>query len=70
MTAALPIGTVTFLSTDIEASTKLPDRVGANEYTRVLGAHHQVIRNAVAARAGVVVATEGDSFFVVFTDHR
>ena len=70
MTAALPIGTVTFLFTDIEASTKLLNRVGANEYARVLGAHHQVIRNAVAARAGVVVATEGDSFFVVFTDQQ
>lgn len=70
MTAALPTGTVTFLFTDIEGSTKLLDSVGTGKYSRLLGIHHQAIRGAVAAHGGVVVITEGDSFFAVFQDQR
>jgi len=70
MTTTLPIGTVTFLFTDIEGSTKLLDRVGTDEYSRLLGIHHQAIRAEVAQHGGVVVMTEGDSFFAVFEGQR
>jgi predicted ATPase/class 3 adenylate cyclase len=61
----LPTGTVTFLFTDIEGSTRLLDSLG-DRYPGVLEAHQRILREAFAARGGVDVSTEGDSFFVVF----
>ncbi|HET7677945.1 MAG TPA: adenylate/guanylate cyclase domain-containing protein, partial [Candidatus Limnocylindrales bacterium] len=61
----LPTGTVTFLFTDIEGSTRLAqDR--AADWPRLLGRHRELIREAVARHGGVEVSTEGDSFFVAF----
>jgi len=65
--AALPTGTVTFLFTDIEGSTKLVERLGTAAWTALLEAHQSIIRGALAAATGVEVKTEGDSFFAVFT---
>ena len=65
--AALPTGTVTFLFTDIEGSTKLVERLGTAAWTTLLEAHQSIIRAALAAATGVEVKTEGDSFFAVFT---
>jgi len=62
---SLPTGTVTFLFTDIEGSTRLVQDVG-DEYRQILDAHSAILRSAIAARAGIVVSTEGDSFFAVF----
>lgn len=61
----LPTGTVTFLFSDIEGSTRLLDRLG-DGYPAVLEAHQRLLREAFAARGGIDVSTEGDSFFVVF----
>ena len=61
----LPIGTVTFLFTDIEGSTRLLDALG-DRYPAVLETHQAILREAFAARGGIDVSTEGDSFFVVF----
>jgi predicted ATPase/class 3 adenylate cyclase len=61
----LPTGTVTFVFTDIEGSTRLLDRLG-DRYPRILEEHQEILRTAFAARGGVEVSTEGDSFFVVF----
>jgi predicted ATPase/class 3 adenylate cyclase len=61
----LPTGTVTFLFTDIEGSTRLLDRLG-DRYPRILEEHQKILRAAFAPRGGVEVSTEGDSFFVVF----
>jgi predicted ATPase/class 3 adenylate cyclase len=61
--AVLPQGTVTFLFTDIEGSTKLVQELGPR-YRDVLETHQALLRDAF--RAGVEVGTEGDSFFVVF----
>jgi class 3 adenylate cyclase len=61
----LPTGTVTFLFTDIEGSTRLLDSLG-DRYPGVLEAHQRILREAFAARGGIDVSTEGDSFFVVF----
>jgi class 3 adenylate cyclase len=59
---SLPSGTVTFLFTDIEGSTKLLHEIGAEEYSRVLTEHRRVLREAFAANQGVEVDTQGDAF--------
>ena len=61
-----PTGTVTFLFTDIEGSTRLLQRLGET-YGEVLARHHGLVRDAIRRWHGVEVKTEGDSFFVVFT---
>jgi predicted ATPase/class 3 adenylate cyclase len=61
----LPRGTVTFLFTDIEGSTRLLARL-RDEYGDVLEEHHRMVRAAVAAHDGHEVHTEGDAFFVAF----
>jgi predicted ATPase/class 3 adenylate cyclase len=61
----LPTGTVTFLFTDIEGSTRLVQGLG-DAYLPLLEQHHAIVRSAVEANDGLVVSTEGDSFFAVF----
>ena len=63
---SLPTGTVTFLFTDIEGSTRLLQDVG-EAYRTILDEHSGIIRAAIAGHSGMVVSTEGDSFFAVFT---
>ncbi len=62
----LPNGTVTFLFTDIEGSTKLLHELGAEAYAEALAVHRRVLRAAFAAHGGVEVDTQGDAFFVAF----
>ena len=62
----LPSGTVTFLFTDVEGSTKLLHELGAEAYSAVLAEHHRVLREAIGQGGGVEVGTEGDAFFVAF----
>jgi predicted ATPase/class 3 adenylate cyclase len=62
---ALPTGTVTFLFTDIEGSTRLLQELG-DRYAAVRDGHAAIVRQAVEAGGGVEVSTEGDSFFVAF----
>jgi predicted ATPase/class 3 adenylate cyclase len=62
----LPTGTVTFLFTDVEGSTKLLHELGAEAYARRLAAHRKVIREACARHDGVEVDTQGDAFFFAF----
>jgi predicted ATPase/class 3 adenylate cyclase len=61
----LPTGTVTFLFTDIEGSTRLLSALG-DGYAALLGAHSEILRAAIGAHAGTEVSTEGDAFFAVF----
>jgi class 3 adenylate cyclase len=61
----LPTGTVTFLFTDIEGSTRLLQDLG-NSYASVLAHHRGVIRQSIERCAGVEVDTQGDAFFVAF----
>jgi predicted ATPase/class 3 adenylate cyclase len=63
----LPTGTLTFLFSDIEGSTRLLQSLG-ERYPEVLETHQRLLREAFGAHAGTVVGTEGDSFFVVFPD--
>ena len=62
----LPSGTVTFLFSDIEGSTRLLNRVGQRGYDEVLTAHQEILGAAFSAHSGRVVDTQGDSFFVAF----
>jgi class 3 adenylate cyclase len=61
----LPGGTVTFLFTDVEGSTRLLREVG-DDYADMLAEHRRVLREAFARHGGVEVGTEGDAFFVAF----
>jgi predicted ATPase len=62
----LPTGTVTFLFTDVEGSTRLLEEMGDEAYDEALAEHRRVVRTACAAHAGVEVDTQGDAFFFAF----
>src|SRR3990170_8578469 len=64
-TESLPTGTVTFLFTDIEGSTRLVQGLGPR-WVELLEAHNDLVTTAIEANHGTVVKTEGDSFFAVF----
>ena len=61
----LPRGTVTFLFTDIESSTRLMHEMG-DRYPAAQTAHHEMLRAAFQSNEGHELRTEGDSFFCVF----
>ncbi len=61
----LPTGTVTFLFTDIEGSTRLLQALG-DRYAAVQDEHAAIVRQALAEGDGVEVSTHGDAFFVAF----
>jgi class 3 adenylate cyclase len=61
----LPTGTVTFLFTDVEGSTRLLKRLGST-YGPVLARHHELVRDAVRDHGGHEVDTQGEAFFVAF----
>jgi YVTN family beta-propeller protein len=61
----LPTGTLTFLFTDVEGSTRL-ERELRERYGEVLGEHQRLLRRVFAAHGGHEVDTQGDSFFYVF----
>jgi WD40 repeat protein/class 3 adenylate cyclase len=63
----LPAGRVTLLFTDIEGSTRLVHAL-ADRYAQVLTDHHRLLRAAFQRHGGVEVDTQGDSFFVAFSD--
>ena len=62
----LPTGTVTFLFTDIEGSTRLLHELGGS-YADALAKHRWLLREALARHGGVEVDTQGDAFFVAFS---
>jgi predicted ATPase/class 3 adenylate cyclase len=66
----LPSGKVTFLFSDIEGSTKLLDDLGSVRYAEALADHRRMMRDAFATHGGVEVDTQGDAFFVAFSDAR
>jgi WD40 repeat protein/class 3 adenylate cyclase/energy-coupling factor transporter ATP-binding protein EcfA2 len=63
----LPAGRVTLLFTDIEGSTRLLHALG-DRYAEVLADHRRLLRASFAQHGGVEVDTQGDSFFVAFSD--
>ena len=62
---ALPTGTVTFLFSDIEGSTRLLQELGG-QYRDALEEHARIVREVIARHGGTEVSTEGDSFFAAF----
>jgi predicted ATPase/class 3 adenylate cyclase len=61
----LPSGTVTFLFTDIEGSTRLLRELG-DAYGDALTAHRRLLRDAAGRHDGIEVDTQGDAFFFAF----
>src|SRR6266536_5898031 len=61
----LPRGTVTFLFTDVEGSTRLLHELG-ERYGEVLDEHRRALRQAFEGHGAVEVDTQGDAFFVAF----
>jgi predicted ATPase len=61
----LPAGTVTFLFTDIEGSTRLLHDLGES-YAEALAEHRRLLREAFSRHGGIEVDTQGDAFFVAF----
>src|SRR3954452_20275702 len=59
----LPGGTVTFLFTDIEGSTRLLHELG-DAYADALAEHRRALREAFARHDGVEVDTQGHAFFI------
>jgi predicted ATPase len=60
-----PTGTVTFLFTDIEGSTRLVQELGGG-YAGVLLEHRRRLRGAFREHRGIEVDTQGDAFFCAF----
>src|SRR4051794_37965322 len=69
-TAGPTTGTVTFLFTDIEGSTRLERDVGTSRYAELRERHRAILREVWATHNGHEESTEGDSFFVVFDSAR
>ena len=65
-----PSGTVTFLFTDIEGSTRVLSAVGPARYGELLALHQELIRTSIGVHRGHEVDTQGDAFFVAFERPR
>jgi predicted ATPase/class 3 adenylate cyclase len=65
--ARLPTGTVTFLFTGIEGSTRLLQHLGDRRYAEVLDEHRRLLRGSVTAGQGQEVGSFGDAFLVAFS---
>src|SRR6476646_2004652 len=63
--AERPSGTVTFLFSDIEGSTRLLRHLGPR-YAEALAEHQRLLREAFDKHGGHEIDTQGDSFFVAF----
>ena len=64
--SSLPGGTVTFLFSDIEGSTRLLQELG-DDYARVVDDHRRLMRGAMEGHGGTEIDTQGDAFFFSFT---
>ena len=51
---------VTVMFTDIANSTRLTEDLGDDEWSRILSAHRELVRNLFVAHGGEVVGTQGD----------
>ncbi|HLZ47263.1 MAG TPA: adenylate/guanylate cyclase domain-containing protein, partial [Candidatus Limnocylindria bacterium] len=63
--SALPSGTVTFLFTDVESSTKLL-QAQPRAYAKAIARHHEILAAAVERHGGVVFETVGDAVYAAF----
>lgn len=65
----LPSGTVTFLFSDIEGSTRLL-KAHRDRYPAILADHRRIIRDAIERHFGHEIDTQGDAFFMVFAQAK
>ena len=61
----LPVGTVTFLFTDLEGSTRLLEAHPA-AYRDAVRRHHALLQEAVEGHGGAVFETVGDAVYAAF----
>jgi class 3 adenylate cyclase len=69
MAESLHSGTVSFLFTDIEGSTRLLQELG-DRYGELVRDHRRIMRAAASESGGVEVDTQGDAFFFSFPRAR
>ena len=62
----LPTGTVTFLFTDLETSTRLWEGQPEETMRDALARHDTILREAIEAHRGVVFSTMGDGMAAAF----
>ncbi len=67
MSPELPSGTVAFLFTDIEGSTRLVSRIGDAAYGDLLAIERRLVVDAAVGAGGVYFGSEGDAHFIAFT---
>jgi YVTN family beta-propeller protein len=67
--ASVPTGTVSFLFTDVEGSTRLVQELG-DDYGALLEQHHVLVRRAFVDHGGLEIDTQGDAFFFAFRRAR
>src|SRR3989304_2007240 len=60
------MSTTTILFTDLVNSTELLQRLGDEAAQKIFGAHHELLRNAVATNGGKLVKWEGDGVMAAF----
>ncbi len=63
---ALPSGTVTFLFTEVEDSTRLWEE-SRDVMQHAMPCHDELLRDAVESHGGFIVKTTGDGFHAVFS---
>lgn len=61
----LPAGTVTFLFSDVEGSTRLLQELG-DDYAQVVDNHRRIMRRSMAEHGGTEIDAQGDAFFFSF----
>jgi class 3 adenylate cyclase len=66
---SLPGGTVTFLFTDVEGSTRLLQELG-DDYGQVVADHRRLLREIFQGAGGNEVDRQGDAFFYSFPRAR
>ena len=64
-----PTGTVTFVFTDIESSTRLWEE-HPQAMRAALACHDSILRLAIQAHGGLIFGTAGDAFYAAFSDAR
>jgi class 3 adenylate cyclase len=67
--SGLPEGTVTFLFTDVEGSTRPQRKLGA-DYREAIAEHERVLLDTASANAAVVVDRQTESFHRVRARER
>lgn len=67
--SSLPEGTVTFVFTDVEGSTRLLQQLG-DRYAEVARDHRRIVREALGGAGGTEIDTQGDAFFFSFARAR